>query len=70
MGDLLRSSIEDVKVPEFQSDALSFLADELVSAVEILGVNARVGRRQNFALSLQQPVDGVAARRTRNRRSH
>ena len=68
--DLLGSAVEDVKIPEFKSDSLSFLADELVSAVQVLGVDARVGGRQDLALSLQQPVDGVAARRARDRRAH
>ena len=50
--NLLGSTVEDVKVPEFEPDSLSFLADELVGAVEVLGVDARVGGRQDLALPL------------------
>jgi len=53
VDDSLGSAVEDVKVPEFEPDSLSFLADEFISAVQVFRVDAGVGGRQDLALPLQ-----------------
>lgn len=49
--DLLRASVESVKVPEFEPDALAFLPDEFVGTGHVFGIDARIGGRHDVALA-------------------
>lgn len=49
--DLLRASVESVKVPEFEPDALAFLPDEFIGTGHVFGIDARIGGRHDVALA-------------------
>ena len=58
---LLCSAVEEVEVPELEPHPLVGLPDELVGAVHVLGVGARVGGGHDLAHLLVAGVDDEAA---------
>jgi hypothetical protein len=66
----LGAAEEEVKVPELEAHPLPGLSDELVAADEVLGVGARIRRREDVPGALDVRVDGEGAGECRRGRSY